>query len=406
MMPMPSFADPEVQKCPFPVYDALRDEQPVYRDPVTGNYVLTRYDDIRKVLLNPATFSSRTGVLGDRWAPEAKKLFEEQGWLPMDTLVSNDPPEHRRFRTLVDKVFTATKVASLEPRISEIIEELIDAFPEDDEIDFIEAFAVPLPMYVIAEQLGVSRDDRDRFKTWSDATVETTDPTVTPERQVELAHIWIDMQLYMARQIERVRAEPDGMLLSQLANLESEGRRLTMRELQSLLMQILVAGNETTTTTLASCMKLLIEQPELVEKLHADPDRARMLAEETLRTAAPLQTLFRRAQQEVTISDVVIPAGATVEVRFGAANRDPRQFECPAQVDLDRKNATSHLAFGAGIHTCVGNQLARGELRLALQALTRRLTNFRYSRGDRSIVPLEGYTPYGPHTLWMSFDRR
>lgn len=401
-----TFTDEAVQLCPFSAYDQLREEQPVYLDPVSGHYVLTRYEDIRKVLLNHAAFSNRTGFLGDRWAPEAMKLFEARGWLPMDTLVSADPPEHRRYRTLVDKAFSATKVSTLEPRIEQIINELIDAFPDSGEIDFLQAFAIPLPVIVIAEQLGLSRADQDRFKAWSDCAVETTDPTITPERQVELAHTWLEMQAYMAVQVERVRAEPNETLISHLANLEVDGESLSMRELQSLLMHILVGGFETTTTTLASGVKVLIEQPELAEELHNDPGRAQTLGEEVLRTATPLQTLFRRTLQDVTVSGVDIPANAIVEVRFGAANLDPRQFACPANVDVHRANATSHLAFGAGIHVCVGNQLARAELRLAFQALTRRLKNFRFSRGDDSLVPMTGYTPYGSRTLWMRFDRR
>lgn len=405
MTSLPSFMDPEVQKCPFPLYDRLREEQPVYHDPETGHYVLTRYEDVRKALMNPSVLSNRTPFLGDRWTPEANALFEKEGWLPMDTLVSNDPPEHRTYRTLVDKVFTTAKVAGLEPRISEIIANLIDDFIDRDEIDFLEAFAVPLPMYVIAEQLGVRREDRVMFKRWSDAAVESTGP-VTPERQLELARIVIEMQQYMAPEIERVRAKPDDMLLSRLANLETDGRRLENRELQSLIFQILVAGNETTTTTLGSGMRLMIEHPELPDAIHADPSLAKMLAEEALRTATPLQCLWRKALEDVQFADVTVPAGSIVEVRFGAANRDPAQFSCPAEIDLQRKNANSHLAFGAGVHLCIGNQLARGELRLAFQALTQRLTNFRFSRGEASCRPLEGYTPYGLRELWMSFDRR
>jgi cytochrome P450 len=400
-----TFTDESVQRCPFPVYDRLREEQPVYRDPENGHYVLTRYEDIRNVLLNPDVFSNRAGFLGDRWAPEANKVFEEKGWLPIDTLVSNDPPEHTWFRGLVDKVFTNPKVAALEPRIDEIISELIDAFPDNEEVEFLEAFAVPLPMYMIAEQLGVSPHDRGQFKIWSDAGLESTSPT-TPERQVELAHILVEMQRYMAKEFERVRTEPDESLLSSLVHVEKDGRKLSMRELQNMLLQLLLAGNETTTTVLASGMKVLIERPELAEKVHADPNLARTLAEEVLRTATPLQALFRKAKADETISGVAIPAGAIVEVRFGAANRDPRQFECPGDIDLERKNATSQLAFGAGIHVCVGNRLARAELRLAFQALTRRLSHFRYSRGERSVVPMEGYLPYGLRRLWMTFDWR
>lgn len=203
-----TFTDESIQRCPLPACAELRQEQPVYQDPVTGHFILTRYDDVRKVLLNLALFGSRTPFLGNRWGPEASRLFEAEGWLPMDTLVSNDPPEHRRFRKLVDRVFTTTTVTSLEPRISEIIESLIDGFPQG-EIDFLTSFAVPLPMFVIAEQLGVSRDDRDRSKIWSDAMVESMNPNLTPAREMELAHIVIDMQRYMARQIERVRSDQD-----------------------------------------------------------------------------------------------------------------------------------------------------------------------------------------------------
>ncbi len=405
MISPPTFADPVVQKCPFPLYDKLRDDQPVFHDPETGHYVLTRYEDVRRTLLNPAIFSNRTGFLGDRWTPEANNLFEKEGWLPMDTLVSNDQPEHRTYRTLVDKVFTPSKVMALEPRIVEIIGELIDRFVHRDEIDLLEDFAVPLPMYVIAEQLGVRREDRAKFKRWSDVAVETTGP-VTPERQMDLARSLVEMQQYMAHEIDRVRTTPDDMLLSRLANLDTDGRKLDDRELQSLILQILVAGNETTTTTLASGMRIMIERPDVAESVRAEPALAKMLAEEALRTATPLQCLWRKVLEDVQIGDTAIPAGSIVEVRFGAANRDPAQFGCPADVDLRRTNANSHLAFGAGIHLCIGNQLARGELRLAFQALTERMTNFRFNRGDDSRVPLEGYTPYGLKQLWMSFDPR
>lgn len=401
-----SFTDREVYACPFPSYDRLREEQPVYLDPKSGHYILTRYDDVRKALLKVSALSNNTGVMGDRWAPEANALFEAHGWLPMNTLVSNDPPGHRTYRTLVDKVFTTQKVAGLEPRIQQIIDGLIDDFAGCAEIDFLEAFAVRLPMYVIAEQLGVASEDRLKFKRWSDVALESVNPVLTPEQQTSLAHEIIEMQRYMAVQVERVRAEPDDLLLSRLVNLETDGRRLDMRELQSLILQILVAGNETTTTTLALGMKTLIERPELVEEIYRNPERAGAFVEETLRVTAPLQTLFRRAVVDVEIGGVTIPAGAMVEVRFGAANRDPQQFACPAHVDLDRSNSASHLSFGAGIHMCIGNQLARGELRLAFETLTRRLSGMRMARGDDSVRWIDNYTAYGPNQLWMAFDVR
>ncbi len=290
--------------------------------------------------------------------------------------------------------------------MQQIIDELIDDFVDEPEIEFLDDFAVALPMHVISEQLGVAPEDRDRFKRWSDVAMESMDPTASPEHQVEMAGELIDMQQYMAREIERVRETPDDALLSRLANLETDGRQLEVRELQSLILQILVAGNETTTTTLANGMKTLIERPELVDEIQRDPTLATVFVEEILRVAAPLQALFRRARTDVEINGVTIPAGSMVEVRFGAGNQDPHQFENPGQVDLSRANSTSHLSFGSGIHMCVGNQLARAELRLAFTTLTQRLTNFSFSRGEDSVRWMENYTAYGPDRLWMSFDTR
>ncbi len=404
-----SFADPVVQQCPFAAYDALRGQQPVYLDPLTGNYVLTRYADVRKALLNHKALRNRTGLNTTRESSVEEgvaRLYSEKGWLPMDTLVSNDLPEHRTFRVLVDKVFTTARVQSLEPRISQIIEALIDDMIGLDEVDFLDAFAIRLPMYVIAEQLGIEKNDMDDFKLWSDVSVESVSPLITPAREIEIANHLIDMQNYLARVIERVRAAPEDTLLSHLANTETDGRLLDMRGLLGVLHQILIAGNETTTTTLASGMKLLIDQPELADMLFAEPDRVPQFVEEVLRTMAPVQTLFRKAAQSLEIGGVAIPQGAIVEVRYGAANRDPEQFSCPADIDLDRDKANSHLAFGAGIHLCIGNQLARGELRLAFAALTRRLKNFRLSRGEAGTAWMTSYIAYGPTRLWMKFDPR
>lgn len=404
-----SFTEPTVQQCPFPAYDALRAEQPVYLDPLTGNYVLTRYADVRKALLNHKALRNRTGLNTTRESSvedEVARLYSEKGWLPLDTLVSNDLPEHRTFRVLVDKVFTTARVAAMEPRIAEIVEALIDDMTEQDEVDFLDAFAVRLPMYLIAEQLGIAKQDMADFKLWSDVSVESVSPLITPEREIEIATHLIDMQNYLAKVIERVRAVPEETLLSHLANTETDGQLLDMRGLLGVLHQLLIAGNETTTTTLASGMKLLIDQPYLAEMLFAEPERAPQFVEEVLRTMAPVQTLFRKAAEPLEIGGVIIPQGAIVEVRYGAANRDPAQFSCPAEIDLDREKANAHLAFGAGIHMCIGNQLARGELRMAFAALTRRLKNFRLSRGEAGTEWMTSYIAYGPTRLWIGYDLR
>ncbi|MDB5702368.1 MAG: cytochrome [Sphingomonadales bacterium] len=408
--PAISFADPAVQQCPFGAYDELRSERPVYCDPVTGNYILTRYEDVRRALLNTGALRNRTGLVATRSDAGANRVYSEKGWMPIDTLVSNDPPEHRIYRTLVDKVFTHGRVAALEPRIAEIVAELIDTMiathDAQGNVDFLDAFAIRLPMYIIAEQLGVPRADMDRFKLWSDVSIEAVSPMLTLEREIEIAEITTEMQHYLAAEIERVRAVPNDTLISHLANTETQGRLLDMRELLSIIHQLLVAGNETTTTTLASGMLWLVEQPELAETIYADPARAKTFVEEVLRTRSPVQTLFRRVAEPIEISGILIPAGALVEVRYGAANRDPAQYACPATIDLDRGNAASHLAFGAGPHLCIGNQLARGELRIAFQALTRLLAGFRAARAGDSVEWMTSYIAHGPSRLWINFDRR
>lgn len=404
--PSLSFADPDIQRCPFHAYTQLRDEQPVYKDPLTGTFILTRHEDVRRALLNVKALRNNTGLTSTTNDVAANAVFEEKGWLPLDTLVSNDPPNHRVYRTLVDKVFTTARVAALEPRINEIVNDLIDQFADRAEIDFLDAFAIKLPMTVIAEQLGISSDHMDRFKIWSDVSVESTSPVIATERMVEIANIITDMQRYLAAEIASVRSQPNNTLISNLANTEVDGRRLDMRELLSVIHQILVAGNETTTTALASGMRLLIEQPELAEQIYNDRAKVNPFVEETLRVLSPVQTLFRRAAEAVEIAGVTIPAGSLVEVRYGAANRDPRQYAAPDEIDLDRPNAAGHLAFGAGIHLCIGNQLARGELRLAFLALTSRLKGFRLTRGEDSYRWVSSYVVHGPSALWMSFEKR
>jgi cytochrome P450 len=404
-----TFGDRTVQQCPFHAYDRLRNEAPVYKDPMTGHYVLTRYEDVRRATLSAKTLSNKTGLGATRDSAaraETDAIYDAYGWRPMDTMVSNDPPSHRFYRSLVDKAFTPAKINELEPRINEIVHELIDQFIDKPEVEFLSEFGIKLPMIVIAEQLGVAKEDMGRFKMWSDVSVESQDPTMTYSRELEVTRIITDMQQYMAATIERLRKSPDGMLLSRLIDADIDGRHLDLRELMSILQQLLVAGNETTTATLAGGVKLLIDNPALVTQLRAEPELMRTFVEEALRVMTPIQTMFRRAIEDIEIRGVTIPKDSLVEVRFGAANRDPANYSAPSCPDLHRANAGTHLAFGVGAHLCIGNQLARGELRLAFKALIDRMDNFRPSRGEESYSYTPLYISYGLTKLWMAFDKR
>jgi cytochrome P450 len=404
-----TFTDPAVHRCPYSAYNKLREEAPVYRDPVTGNYVLTRYEDVRRAVITPRTLSNRTGLGAVRInaATDAiNEIYDQHGWRPLDTILSNDPPSHKFYRQLVDKAFVPRTVEAMEPRIGEIVDELLARFIDKEEVDFVAEFANKLPMHVIAEEINIDRKDMAQLKLWADVSLESQDPTMSYERELECARILTQMQQYMKKSIEQMRAQPDGRLLSRVVHAELDGRHLDMRELMSVLQQLIVGGSDTTTAALGGGMKLLIENPDVPEQLRQQPELMRPFVEEVLRLAAPLQTMFRRAVEDIEIRGVKIPKDSIVEVRFGAANRDPQVYPDPEKLDLRRSNPSPQLAFGAGPHLCIGNQLARCELRVAFTRIVDRMQGFHFSRGADSVDYTPLYISNGLTKLWMRFTKR
>lgn len=375
--PTESFAQPDVQRCPFPLMAKLRSTAPVYRDPITNFLVISRYDDIVYVSQHPELFSNTTSVILDRKdspvAAEVAKRYAERGFLPMHTLVTNDPPSHTRYRALVDKVFTATFVRDLEPHIAELCNELIDDFIERGKVELLREFAVKLPMYLITGQLGMPRQDWERFKHWSDISIEMINPTLAPERELEITDELIEMQQYIWRRAEEYRAAPAATLLSKLVHVELDGERLNPRELLGIMHQLLVAGNETTTNAIATGVWMLLENPALRAQLVAEPALIANFVEEVLRLHAPSPHLYRQVLQDTEIAGVKIAKDEVLMLSYLAGNHDESKFSCPDAIDLKRPNARQHLAFGRGIHFCIGNQLARAEMRVAFERLLARL---------------------------------
>ena len=288
--PSVTFSDPETRKCPFSAYHTLRLESPVYLDPVTGNYVLTRYEDVRSAVLNTKTLSNRTGVVATRVSSisdQVDTIFRETGFLPMDTLVTNDPPTHRTYRALVDKAFTSAKVAALQPMIKSAVRRLIDGFENDQEVDLFSRFAMRLPIIVFSEILGVEDSDVDKFKRWSDISLESSNPVLDPARELVITKGITELQRYLAQNVERVRAAPDNTLLSTLVHADVEGRKLSIRELVAILQLLFVAGAETTANAIAGGVKLLIDTPDLVVQIREDSAKMAAFVEETLRIMAP-----------------------------------------------------------------------------------------------------------------------
>jgi cytochrome P450 len=401
-----SLQDPDVQECPWSLYKELRSAHPVYRDPKLGFYVLTRYEDVLAALRMPEKLSSKLGFRPGTTPAEARRIYEEEGFgEQIDTLVSNDPPSHTRFRALVDRAFSPQRVKKMEGYIEGIAHDIIDAFPDGGLLDIHQRFSTMLPLTVIADQLGVSRDHLLKFKEWSDASVAPLGLMINEQEHIAVAKKLVEMQKYFYERLKERRQNPRDDMLSDLVQARIEGEHsLNPRELLSIIGQLLVAGNETTTSAISAGIMLLIQHPDQAELLHDNPELYTNLAEEVLRIDSPVQGLFRMAVEDIHIANTVIPKGSIVNLRYGAANRDDQRFGSPDKFDVCRKGAGAHLAFGAGIHHCIGAQLARKEIAIGLRVATERLENIRLAVSEDQIehfpsVILRGYT-----SLPVSFD--
>lgn len=380
---------PGVQADPFPYYQQLREHHPVFRMPGTGFYVLTRYEDLRAVLRDTATFSN-TLDLEDLSGERARRLgalfnerLAEKGWAHVPTLHQSDPPEHTRYRRLLAKVFSPGRVRQLVPGLEAVCDRLIDAFIDRGRCEFVAEFAFPLPGIVISEQLGLAPDQIGMFRRWADAMLAPAQGLLTDEDAViRYADIEAEAQHYLAGVFEERRSRPAQDLISALvAASDEEERPLSVHELQNLMHQLITGGYITTADGIASAMWLLIENPEQMRRVRADRGLIKPFAEESLRMLAPVQGLFRKATRDVQVGGVTIPAGSIVHVRYGAANRDGDAFGHPDDFDVTREHVMRHMSFGQGPHACVGAPLARQEMVTAFERLLARLDDIRLDAG-------------------------
>ena len=390
--------DPAIQQCPHAFYAKMQQDAPVFEAAVPGAslYLITRYDDVVEVVRDSDTFSSEFDTSSHMSSELVQRMADlrrsEGGYPPVRTMLTADPPAHTRFRRLISKAFTPKVIADLEPTIREITVGLVDAMlaasADGSALDLVEAFAVPLPVTVIAKALNVPDDRLADFKRWSDASIAGIGTNISIEERLEAEREVIEYQKYFAHQLEARKTSPQDDLLTKLLNARIDRDEdgiddagvseapLTMAEMLSIIQQLLVAGNETTTKMLTEMMRLLGEHPAEWEALRADPERARSVVEETLRLSTPTQGMFRVVRHDTTVAGVDIPAGSRVVVMYSAANRDPDMFDEPQQFCPERDGAANHLAFGRGIHFCVGAALSRLEGTVALEELTRRLSSF------------------------------
>ncbi len=382
--------DAEVQQCPHQYYAAMRDEVPVFHVPGTDIYLVTRHDLVVPILRDTATFSNNfvTGEMPKGPVVDKLKEIIRQGWPPVGTMLTIDPPWHTRYRGTVAPYFTPRPIAALREPIEIIVDRLIDGWIDEGHIEFVERFGVPLPIEAIAHVLNVPTEKMADFKRWSDDSIASIGAVITDERRIEAQYGILEFQQYFAAQLEDRRANPVGDLMSDLGQAridtdEGTKRPLEMNEMLSIVQQLLVAGNETTTKALTEGMMLLAGDPQEWAKLKADPaGRAAAVTEEVLRLSTPTQGMFRMVTRDTEIEGVALPKGARLIVMYSAANRDPSVFPEPDSFDPGRSNLKEHLAFGKGIHFCIGAPLSRLEMQVAFERLGTRLGDLRLADGN------------------------
>ena len=368
--------DPAVLSSPIEFNRRLVNEAPVYRDPHTKLVLVSSYERVLDALKRHEDFSNRFGeAMGGRSAPrEELTQIMKEGYPTVNTMLTADPPEHKRFRSLVNKAFTPRRVDRIEGEIQKVADELIDAFIGEGRCRVISQFCVPLTLTVIADQLGVPRSDLPQFRRWTEGFVAQLGGMASGDAEIEAARLIVEYQHYFAERLAEARSAPRDDIISDLVRARIEGERpLDTSESLSIIQQLLVAGHETTASAIAAGLVLLIEHPDQMALVREDPSLIPNMIEEVTRLATPTQNMWRVATRDCKLGDFQVSKGDFIFVRYAAANRDPAHFPDPDRFDVRRENASEHLAYGHGIHFCIGAMLARKEMLIAFRTLLSRL---------------------------------
>jgi pimeloyl-[acyl-carrier protein] synthase len=363
---------------PYPTYHRLREHAPVYWSDVLGGWVITRYVDLISIFRDPQRFSSagRVTYLLNQLPDAARSQVEQLERHYNVGIAHSDPPDHTRLRALFTKVFTPRMVERMRPRIESVVNDLLARVERAERMDIIGDLAYPLPAIIISEMIGAPTEDRDKFRQWA---IEINGlfeggGRIIP-RNVEIAQrALLEMRAYVRELIERKRVEPHDDILSGLVAAEEQGEKLAEAELVSTVVTLFVAGHETTTNLIGNGMHALLHHPDQLARLHANPGLIVSAVEELLRYDTSVQRGWRIAREDVEFGGAPIRRGDLVLPMLGAANRDPAQFPNPDVLDIERKE-NRHVAFGYGIHFCLGAPLARLEAPIAINALLAKFPN-------------------------------
>lgn len=394
---------PEQLDDPFPLYERMRRECPVFYAENYGLWVVTRYDDLVRVAKDWETFSS-ANALTTLEPPDEVRAVLEEGYPELPIIVASDPPLHTRIRGLVNRAFTAKRVAEMEPTIRKIATELVDGFVAEGRADLVERFAWPLPLSVLGDLVGISRDDLKWVSERTEGWLRMQQRAGTLEDQIRDARGFVELQRYYTDALEQRGAEPRDDLLTELYRVWSDGEAdVSMAALTGLVLDLIAAGHVVVTRTIGSCVLMLLEHPETAARIRRDPSFVMPVVEEILRLEMPTQGLFRLTTRDVELGGVTIPKGSKVMVHYGSANRDEAVFSEPAHFDPQRPDLHKSIAFGRGHHSCLGPQLARLELQIALTTLLDRLPGLRLAPGG-SFDRTELFFARGISRLELEWD--
>ena len=404
-----------LQDDPYPLYRRLRDEAPVHHAPERGIWSVTRFDDVMEVLKSPERFSSRamfTMIMagGSEKLPPLSFPFLRFLWKmvwnarlnPLEfrtarNLIAEDGERHASMRAVVNRGFTPRRIAAWEGRIRALVDECVAPLRQGRDFDVVRDLAVPVPVTIIAEMMGVPKERLADFKRWSDLVIEvTTGPARERPFQRRYTDAFIELLGYARKLAHERRAEPRDDLISAIVAEQDGETALTDREVVQFVLLLLVAGNETTTNLIGNVVNALLDHPEQAERVAADPTLVPALVEEGLRYDTPVQVVFRTTTEDVELRGVRIPKGEFVAVFLGSANRDERRFDDPDRFDVGRR-PQAFPGFGFGKHFCLGASLARLEAGLALQALVPELP--RLERAEAHVARVESFLVRGPKRL-------
>ena len=400
------------QHDPYPTYRALRDHDPVHFAPESNVWCISRYEDVEFVLTHPELFSSRTPTRGsgsdmrkmgpiDRTLAVIRSLYRLRvtPWAANRSrmLIQEDGEVHHGLRTIVNRGFTPRRIRAWETRIDKLVDNCLARARRGEPFDLVHDLAVPLPVTVIAEMLGVDARDMHKFKSWSDMLIKmSTGSGRTESGQAGGLSVLAEMREYLMPIVRARRSEPRDDLISTIVHAKPGEKPLTDHELLMFFVLLMVAGNETTTNLLGNCVHALLDHKEVLKDMAADPSAIPGLVEETLRYDNPVQFLDREVSQDVEIRGVKIPRGEIAVVMLGSANRDERKFPEPDRFD-PRRVTRNHLGFGFGHHFCLGASLARLEATGALKKLVPELLGLERVTSKREFI--DSYVIRGPKRL-------